>query len=633
MFGYISNAAIKNTIITGNITITAESYTEGYGSIAGRMDNSTITNCHSSVNITVDSTMASSAGNCIGHIGGIVGKMHEAKSSVSNCSYSGTIELNDKPINVAAGIVGYAIYSSVPITNCSFTGTINSTYTGSMLIGGIFGYTRNSGDVKITNCLSAGTITKSGDTSLTGILIGQINTGYGNNAVKNNYCISSSLNVFGTKTGNPTTEPATICTETQLASGEVAYLLQGTQTEAVWGQKIGTDPYPVLGGEKVYLVRSYAGCKDAPGASTNGYSNTNASIYKMHSYVGDYCEYCGGRSPITLTKDKYDIDGDGEYDEVYEISNASEFYWFAGLVNGTLSDVTQNTSANAVLTADIDLSSKTFTSIGTEETNKFSGIFDGNGHKITVNQSGSDYVAIFGYIGTCTIKNLTVTGTINTAVKYAAGIAMKAGKNTTANIENCISDVTIVSSVNGDGTHGGIVGVVYGTANIKNCAFTGRMEGSATESCGGIIGWTDGSSNITNSYVSASFDISSTDGNIVSRKWDRATVTVNNCYYLNALNATQGSITQKTEEQFASGEVAYLLSQGTDGSVWGQKIGTDSNPVLGGEKVYITTPCVSYSNIETKEHTDSDGDGFCDDCGESYDSFGAKPAGYSLSLS
>lgn len=252
LFGYTANAAIKNIIITGKITITAESYTEGYGSIAGRTDNTTtVTNCHSSVNITINSTMESTAGDCIGHIGGIVGKMHDGDSAISNCSYSGTIELNDKPVKVAAGIAGYAINSTVPITNCSFTGNINSTYTGATIIGGIFGYTRSAGDVKVTNCLSVGTISNSGDTSLTGILIGWINNGYGNNAVKNNYySSSSSLNVFGSITGTPTTTPATSCTTEKLASGEVCYLLNGSKTDSpVWYQNLengAVDAYPVL---------------------------------------------------------------------------------------------------------------------------------------------------------------------------------------------------------------------------------------------------------------------------------------------------------------------------------------------------------------------------------------------------
>ena len=35
--------------------------------------------------------------------------------------------------------------------------------------------------------------------------------------------------------------------------------------------------------------------------------------------------------PATETTDKYDIDDDGTKDTVYEISNAGQLYWFAGL--------------------------------------------------------------------------------------------------------------------------------------------------------------------------------------------------------------------------------------------------------------------------------------------------------------
>ena len=51
----------------------------------------------------------------------------------------------------------------------------------------------------------------------------------------------------------------------------------------------------------------------------------------------------------TLTTDKYDINGDDTMDAVYEITTAEELYWFAGLVNGTLSGVTKNNAANAIL--------------------------------------------------------------------------------------------------------------------------------------------------------------------------------------------------------------------------------------------------------------------------------------------
>ena len=73
---------------------------------------------------------------------------------------------------------------------------------------------------------------------------------------------------------------------------------------------------------------------------SNGFKNCpkcNATVYQ----------------PATETTDKYDIDDDGTKEAVYEISNAGQLYWFAGLVNGTLDGVKQNTSANAILTANI----------------------------------------------------------------------------------------------------------------------------------------------------------------------------------------------------------------------------------------------------------------------------------------
>ena len=111
LFGYASRATMQNICIDGNFTLTTTSYTEGYGSIAGCVVSSTISNCHSSVNFTINTEMDASV-NCIGHIGGIVGKMNETSSTdsnVSGCSYSGTINLGNNKVNVAAGIAGYAM--------------------------------------------------------------------------------------------------------------------------------------------------------------------------------------------------------------------------------------------------------------------------------------------------------------------------------------------------------------------------------------------------------------------------------------------------------------------------------------------------------------------------------------------
>ena len=63
-------------------------------------------------------------------------------------------------------------------------------------------------------------------------------------------------------------------------------------------------------------------------------------------------------------------------------------------------------------------------------------------------------------------------------------------------------------------------------------------------------------------------------------------VDITNCYYLadSETDEIEGT-TCKTADQFKSGEVAYLLSQGTEGSVWGQQLGTDDYPMLSDYKV------------------------------------------------
>ena len=101
---------------------------------------------------------------------------------------------------------------------------------------------------------------------------------------------------------------------------------------------------------------------------------------------------------------------------------------------------------------------------------------------------------------------------------------------------------------------------------------------------------------------------------------------ITNCYYDstvysgNAVYNDGGTVSEnvlgKTTAKFNSGEVAYLLSQGCtiydttyDGSIWGQTIGTDPSPVLGGATVYTAENCTGYSNTEndTKKHNYQNG--------------------------
>ena len=133
-----------------------------------------------------------------------------------------------------------------------------------------------------------------------------------------------------------------------------------------------------------------------------------------HTYKNGFCtdDGCSAYESAVLTTGKYDIDANGEKtdsDEAYEIGNAGQLYWFAGLVNGTLTDGTaQNLGANAVLTKNITVNEDLLTSIKTDDdgnvtngssfkawrpmgmadengefTGHYKGIFDGNGHSIS----------------------------------------------------------------------------------------------------------------------------------------------------------------------------------------------------------------------------------------------------------
>ena len=408
-------------------------------------------------------------------------------------------------------------------------------------------------------------------------------------------------------------------------------------------------------------------CKDCP----IGYVTKEMEPHSIGE--NGFCACDNVCQPAVLTTNKYDIDGDSTKDTVYEISNAGQLYWFAGLVNGTLDGVKQNTSANAILTANITANENLLDSLQ----------YDAEGNV----SNGSDFISwtpiadcmgdIIGYSGTFDGNNKTVSGL------YFNGNSPRIGLFGSSEADSNIKNVGVVDSYfKGNEFVGGVCGRNEGT--ITNCYNTGNLTAiDPTAAIGGICGINDNGGTIANCYntgtVTATGSTASVGGVCgysiapISNCYNIGTVTatssgadissicgfncgpITNCYYLADTEDENGG---KTAAQFASGEVAYLLSQGCstgegdntvtyDGSIWGQTIGTDTYPTLGGAKVYknaIYEGCegkpgepvsCEYSNTEKNtygDHPDADNDGKCDDCGVIIDGIGAKLAGYSLSL-
>ena len=140
-----------------------------------------------------------------------------------------------------------------------------------------------------------------------------------------------------------------------------------------------------------------------------------------------------------------------------------------------------------------------------------------------------------------TVSGCTVGGTISTDGKYAGGIVGIAQGS--ASITNSVSSVTIDSSTEGDGTHGGLVAVQGNydgsTITIEGCLFNGKLLGASTTCGGGFVGWRQKTVNISNSlFAPAEVKIDGSDSYTFSR---RSGTSINNCYYTQAFGTTQGT--------------------------------------------------------------------------------------------
>ena len=154
-------------------------------------------------------------------------------------------------------------------------------------------------------------------------------------------------------------------------------------------------------------------------------------------------------------------------------------------------------SINCTLTADIDLTGKDWSPIGTNFYNSYTGTFDGGGHTImglTVT-TNDQYVGLFGRLGRAgTVKNVVMDGiqiTCNHRLGYAGGVA---GFSWGGTIENC----SVSGSVSGTICAGGVVGIQW-EASITGCSSSATVKG--TLNVGGVAGQTSFGATLTACYA------------------------------------------------------------------------------------------------------------------------------------
>ena len=183
----------------------------------------------------------------------------------------------------------------------------------------------------------------------------------------------------------------------------------------------------------------------------------------------------------------YSIQNDGSY----MVYNANGLMNVAELVNGGKTDI------NITLTADIDLTGKDWTPIGTDYDNSYKGTFDGGGHTITglTVTTNDEYVGLFGYLNRAgTVKNVVMEGVQITSNQIYGGSIGGVVGSSWGIIENC----SVSGSVSGTVYVGGVAGAQIG-GSITGCSSSATVKGMVD--VGGVAGQTNSNATLTACYA------------------------------------------------------------------------------------------------------------------------------------
>lgn len=293
-------------------------------------------------------------------------------------------------------------------------------------------------------------------------------------------------------------------------------------------------------------------------------------------------------------------------DGVYRIGTAEELAEYAKSID--LGD----TGSHALLTADIDFRDYPTTILGSSSDHVFQGIFDGDGHVITLGinttTTGNYSGAFIRFARNATIRNLRLEGSVSTCGKHCASLISFATGNCT--ITNVVSSVSL-SSNSYDDCMGGFVGIAGENFTDKNtnitfnnCAFTGSITytgedvksvssiGRFAHHGGGFVGW-KGISNsrvyLNNCYSAPRKIQQSANFYPFVRYWpykDIGVVSVRNCYYASnisdygksqPMNVAQGH--SLSQDEFENGQLCALLNVGCIAPAWQQRYGKDRYPL------------------------------------------------------
>lgn len=242
---------------------------------------------------------------------------------------------------------------------------------------------------------------------------------------------------------------------------------------------------------------------------------------------------------IGARADEGTLSGSGTAADPYLIGSDADWETFVSYINDKGGNYRFK---NYKLTADIHVTSM----VGkNDDANAFKGIFDGNGHTMTLNlttDGSSNFFAPFRYVGGSTFKRLHIAGKITSNSYYVASLV---GHHRwgTLNIYNCWSSVDIMCTKKSSYSfNAGFVGYSYDSKiNINNCRFDGSLQGADADGCSGFVGQrmsNSSSMNISNClFAPTQLTVATNNSNTFAYNSD----VITNSYYTKPLGKEQGT--------------------------------------------------------------------------------------------
>ena len=325
----------------------------------------------------------------------------------------------------------------------------------------------------------------------------------------------------------------------------------------------GTDITTVDGEYTNFTLEEWQFAKVAENATMPGNS---AYLHLPTGSIGDVSTIIVN-DPEMMTQDD---------DGYYLIATARNWIEFSKIVE-------TDKSANAKMIADVDLGDNQV-HIGPQDRDAYTGIFDGQGHTLTVAYVGksNEIVAPFTRVRGATIKNIHIAGSMKSIFAYmgVVGIVIGSNPSTISNVWNSATmDIKSDAWVQSGTILGGLK--EQGIVVISDCLFTGTFSSDYGYYSGCFVGFDYDSSSITvnNCLSTGTFIMSGTSfhGNHT------------NCYVKSFPASYPSGVNVATNEGLSDGTIATALQADREVGTWIQdpNLGIPMLKVFSGDK-YIT---------------------------------------------